>query len=190
MRHATFARLALATLLLGACASGPPPEPVVVGLEVEPFTFHDQHGDARRFDASIRLVLFSRDMAGGAIIRDTLAADPGFLIRHKAVYVSDISRMPGAIRRFVVMPRLRRRPYLMFLDKTGEVTAGLPSEDDKATLIFMKRLTVNRIEYADSIAALRTAVGDPAEPPAPAPAPAAEPASEPAQSESDGAEAP
>jgi hypothetical protein len=188
MRNVIPAGLGLAALLLGACASGPPPEPVEVGLEVEPFTFHDQHGDARRFDASIRLVLFSRDMDGGAIIRDTLAADPGFLKRHKAVYVSDISRMPGAIRRFVVMPRLRKRPYVMFLDKTGEVTAGLPSEDNKATLIFMKRLTVNRIEYADSIAALRTTVGDPAEPPAPEPA--AQPTPEPAQPETGPAETP
>ena len=84
--------------------------------------------------------------------------------------------MPPAIRRFIVLPRLRRRPYLMMLDKTGEVTAGLPSEDDKATMIFMKRLLVNRIEFVDSIAALRLAAGDSLEPRAPAPA--AEPAPE------------
>lgn len=184
MRQASLAAFGLAALLLAACASGPPPEPVVVGLEVEPFTFHDQHGDARRFDESIRLVLFARDMGGGGIIRDTLEADPGFLKRHRAVYVADISGMPPVIRRFVVMPRMRRRAYVMFLDKTGDVTAGLPSEDDRATMIFMKRLMVNRIEYADSVAALRTAVGDSPEPPASEPEPA------PAQPKPGEAEAP
>jgi hypothetical protein len=127
-------------------------------------TLADQHGVEHRIDAAVRLVLFSRDMDGGAVMRQMLDAETlgeapaAFLGRHRAVCVADIHRMPGLIARVIAKPRMRRRPYPVLLDEEGEVSAAWPSQEGRTTLI---RLEANRIvgalHFEDS-AALRSAI--------------------------------
>jgi hypothetical protein len=149
-----IAALAAAALLLSA--------PLALGQTVAPgdalaeLRLPDQHGEPRSVGPDTKLVLFSRDMRGGGVLRDLLEKDgAAWLEQHHAVYVSDVSRMPGPIRAVIAMPRLRRRPYPVLLDEAGEATASLPSGDDKASLIFLDQLRVTRVEHVDSVEALR-----------------------------------
>jgi hypothetical protein len=71
--------------------------------------------------------------------------------------------MPGPIRAVIAMPRMRRRPYPVLVDETGEPTASLPSAEGRASAIFLDQLEVTRVEHVDSLEALR-ALFAPAEP--------------------------
>ena len=118
----------------------------VVGDKIEPFTLEDQHGKNHIIDASVEVILFSRDMEGGDLLKQGLAdVAPGYLKVKKAVYVADISGMPGLIARMFAIPAMRDRPYSMLLDRDGETTARLPDVEGRATLVFLDRLTVQRI---------------------------------------------
>ena len=148
---------------LGVCgpaAAQPAGGPASLG----PVTLTDQHGVEHSIDAAVRLVLFSRDMDGGAVMRKMLdsevlgEAPAAFLGRNRAVCVADISRMPGLIARAIAKPRMRRRPYPVLLDEEGEVSAAWPSEKGRTTLI---RLEANRLVEAlhfKDPAALRSAI--------------------------------
>ena len=63
----------------------------------------------------------------------------------RAVYVADISGMPGLIAKTFAIPAMRDRPYFMLLDRDGETTARLPDIEGQATLVFLDRLAVRRI---------------------------------------------
>ena len=160
MYAARLARL-LVVLLVAARASG---EPVAVGSTLPPRTLPDQHGTAHAIDESVRLVLFTRDMKGGGVVKEALQADGrGFLERHHALYVSDVSRMPGIIRATIAKPRLRGRGYPILLDEEGTATADLPAADGKATLLFLDELQVKRVEQVGSVEELRGAIEQGAE---------------------------
>jgi hypothetical protein len=127
-----------------------------VGDAIAPFTLEDQHGKSRTVDASVKVILFSRDMDGGDLLKQGLAdVDPDYLSGRNAVYVADISRMPGLIASMFAIPAMRDRPYSMLLDRDGKTTARLPSAEAQATLVFVDRLTVQRIVHVAEAPAVR-----------------------------------
>jgi len=131
-------------------------QPYAVGDTIEPLTLEDQHGDRRSVDESVRVILFSRDMDGGDILKQGLAdVEPGYLDGQHAVYVADISGMPGLIAKMFAIPAMRKRPYAMLLDRDGETTARLPDTEGQATLIFLDRLTIERIAHVMEASAVR-----------------------------------
>ena len=145
--------LPLAAILTADAAFG---ELYAVGDEIAPFTLKDQHGESRTVDASVKVILFSRDMKGGDSLKEGLAdVAPEYLNGKKAVYVADISSMPRLIARIFAIPAMRTRPYSMLLDRDGEATARLPDVEGQATLIFLERLTVQRIVHLAEAPAVR-----------------------------------
>jgi hypothetical protein len=145
------------TLLAGPVGA----ELLAEGGVLSEFTLPDQHGETRSVDSAVRVLLFSRDMGGGKVIRKALEADGAALLQtHRAVYVADVSGMPGLVLRIMAKPSMRRRPYPMLLDEEGSPTADLPSREGQATLIFLEALRVKRVAYAATPPELLTALGD------------------------------
>jgi hypothetical protein len=136
------------------CAAGAAAEPLDVGAALPALELADQHGESRAIDAAVRIVLFSRDMDGGKVVREALERKgegaAGLLAERDAVYVADVSRMPGLVRRMIALPRMRRRPYPVLLDEKGAATAAFPSRDGRATVLFLDGLRVTRIAYEES----------------------------------------
>ncbi|MFQ5514561.1 MAG: FAD/FMN-containing dehydrogenase [Myxococcota bacterium] len=144
--------LATLLLLLPSLAAS---EAHLEGSLLEPFTLRDQHGLLHEVDESVHAILFSREMEGGKIIKQTLSEDGAALLeRARAVYVSDISGMPALIRKIFALPRMRRRPYPMLLDTDGSVTERFPASKGHATLLVLDKLHIEKIAHLDSPAAL------------------------------------
>jgi len=145
---------------LAIAASTASAEPYRVGDTLEGFSLEDQHGEVRSLEDTVEVVLFSRDMEGGDLLKSALAElEPGTLAARNALYVSDISGMPSLISRLFAIPNMRKRPYSMALDRDGATTERLPDEPGKATLIFCEQRTITRIEHADSAASVRGLLG-------------------------------
>jgi hypothetical protein len=153
---------ALVALLVAfpAAAQGPRAVPD----RLAPFELRDQHGERRAVDASVRVLLLTRDMEGGAVVRGALerkGAEAGaFLAERGAVYVADVSRMPRLLRTLFAIPRMRGRPYPVLLDETGEATSALPSEAGRATVLWLVDLRPVRAELVDSPDALLAKLGE------------------------------
>ena len=145
--------LALSVMLMTNAAFA---QPYAVGDAIEAFTLEDQHGESRAVDASVKVILFSRNMEGGDVLKQGLAdVEPDYLNGKQAVYVADISRMPGLIATMFAIPAMRNRPYSMLLDRDGKTTARLPDAEGQATLIFLDGLTVERIVQVTEPPAVR-----------------------------------
>jgi hypothetical protein len=156
--RSTTRRLLLRVLVFSAVllADAAFAQPYAVGDTIEPFTLEDQHGKSRTLDASVKVILFSREMEGGDILKQGLAdVEPGYLDGKNAVYVADISRMPGLIATMFAIPAMRDRPYAMLLDRDGKTTARLPSAQGQATLLFLDRLVIQRISNITEAPAVR-----------------------------------
>jgi hypothetical protein len=149
--------LAIACALAAAASA----EPLGEGDVVDPFSLEDQRGVVHPVGADVRLILISRDMDGGALLKEALedaGADEAWLAERKAVYVADISRMPGLVARLFAIPRLRGRGYPVLLDRDGAVTARLPTADQRASVIRLDALRIASVVHAESADAVRAAI--------------------------------
>jgi hypothetical protein len=128
-------------------------EPYAVGDRIEAFTLEDQHGKPHTLSEDIALLLFSRDMDGGELIKEALANAPTPLLESRhAIYLADISRMPKLVAKMFALPSMRKRPYAMLLDREGATTARLPSAEGRATLIYIQGFEVTRILHTTTAA--------------------------------------
>jgi len=163
VRAAGWALLGAALALAGAAAAQDEP-PHAVGDRIAALELADPHGTARRVDEATRGLLLSRDMDGGGLVREALAeGGAARLERAGAVYVADVHRMPGVIRRIVAIPRMRQRPYPVLLDTEGGPTARLPSRDGHATWLRLDGLRIVEVRFLTSAEEVRAALAvDPA----------------------------
>ena len=161
--------LALALLLANGAPAGAadaasppesPPPALAVGDALPPLPLRDQHGGEARIGDSTRTLLFTRDMDGGAFVKEALAEDgSAMLSAAQAVYVSDVSRMPGFVRSAFALPSLRRRSYAVALDETGVETRALPYREGRAAILSLESGRITAISFASSSAEVRAALG-------------------------------
>ena len=128
------------------------------GSTLAPLTLTDQHDVAMTVGPQVRVVLFTRDMDGGDLVKEALAEHATLLDSAQAVYVSDISGMPSIVARLFALPAMRKRPYRMLLDRDGTATAAIPSAKDKVTVLHLTDLRIDAIGYLDSATAVRAAL--------------------------------
>lgn len=146
--------LVISVLWVGVAAA----EPVRAGDPLPAIELEDQHGVTATIDAGVRYVLFTRDMDGGKVVQEVLQDDgQQRLDAVRAVYVSDISRMPGLVTRLFALPSLRKRGYRILLDRDGTATATIPSEPGTVTVLELVAGTVEgvrTIRSAEGLGAL------------------------------------
>jgi hypothetical protein len=142
----------LAALPLNGLAG---PKVLAVGDQMEAFSLSDQNGKTHELDSSVRVILFSRDRAGGGVMtRSMEGRDGDFLAERGVVYVNDISKMPRAAAALFALPKMRRRGYPILLDRDENATAHLPDKIRFATLIHLDALKISEIEYVEDDQAL------------------------------------
>jgi NADPH-dependent ferric siderophore reductase len=132
--------LAVVLLLLAGTAHA---DPYAIGSVLPRIDLPDQHGEARAIDDSVRVVVFTREMKAGDVVKKAIEkAGPDLFDRNGAVYVVDVSGMPAIIRTLFALPAMRRRPYKLLVDDVGAKTADIPSIEGKPTVLVLHELRV------------------------------------------------
>jgi len=135
------------------------PVEYATGSRIEPFTIRDQHDVEHQIDESLQLIVFARDMDAGDIAKEALAdADAAALASRHAVYIADISAMPALVARLFALPKMRKRPYPVLLDRDGELTAAFPEREGELTVMRLRELEVVDVEHLDNASAVREAL--------------------------------
>jgi len=141
-------------LALGASA-----ETLTPGAALAPFDIADQHGQSGRVDSDVRVLMFSRDMTANKLAKKAFMDKPAeFLPQAHAMYLIDVSGMPGFVTRYFAIPKMQKYDYRIFLDREGTLTDALPTHEDEVTIMTVDGLKVTSIEYARDAAALIRAV--------------------------------
>jgi hypothetical protein len=125
------------------------------GTRLPELTLPDQHGAESIVGADAEIVIFSRDMDAGNIVKAALAEQGGKLLAEaKAAYIADIAAMPSVITNLFAVPSMRKRDYRIFLDRDGKATADFPSKEGKVTVMKLGGGAISQIDFVDTAAAL------------------------------------
>lgn len=131
---------------------------LVVGDNLKAVELQDQHEQTLVVDQSTRIVLFSRGMKGGDIIKAALESLPQAEQPEGLVYVADISGMPSLIAKFVAIPQMQELPFQIALDREGQVTQQWLGNKDTATVMHLQQLKIVAMTQVDTPEALVAAI--------------------------------
>lgn len=141
---------------LWALAGGP----VEPGQHLPGLHLKDQHDRDWYVHADTRLVIFAAGRKGSNLVLAVLGPQPrGFLASRHAVYLADMSRMPGFVTRHFALPALRDQAFEVGVVLDEQTLAGWPRQDDAVTLIRLDQGRVVSHEYASTEAQLQAALG-------------------------------
>lgn len=114
-------------------------------------TFEDQFGEQVSVTAQTQWVVFAFDKVGGEWVKKAFEqANVTDLAAKNALYVSDISAMPGFVTRMFALPKMRDYAFKVALDYEGGQTADWPRAEGTVTLMRLDNLTVVEVKQANS----------------------------------------
>lgn len=134
------------------------PEGVFKASVLPAFTLNDQHGAAHTLDDQVQRILFVRDMGGARIMKKVFGKDAGPVDGMHTVAISNLSGMNGFIRNTMALPALRKRPYVIWVDETGQ-TQAIPSLEEQVTILDVHNRRITGIRYAADPNSLKAAFG-------------------------------
>ncbi|ADV46043.1 hypothetical protein [Nitratifractor salsuginis] len=117
------------------------------------FTLPDQFGKSHSLSPDTRTVAFAFSKKAGHIIRSAMQKAPaGFLQRHHAVLIADISGMPTVIQNLFALPDLRKSHYSMLLiyDKNMAKRLEQSENAEQVVVMHLDHGKVSSIEHAES----------------------------------------
>jgi hypothetical protein len=119
----------------------------------------DQHDKPGLIDGSTRILLFAPDRESSKLAHTALEPIGGAgLAKAGAVYVADISRMPGFITRTLALPKMRKYSYPVLLGREDAEIAALPRQTGKITLLRAVGGRVTNITFINSAESLTQAL--------------------------------
>ena len=92
------------------------------GERLAPWTLLDQHDAPYTLNDETRILLVARDMDGAKLVNAALEGKPkGYLDERQAVFLADVSRMPGVIATLFALPKMRDYNYRILLDRDARI---------------------------------------------------------------------
>ena len=132
---------------------------VAVGQPLPALELKDQHDKPWQITPGTRLVIFAAGRKASSLVQSVLQALPkDQLTRKNAMYLADMSKMPGFVTRTFALPALREMPYLIGVSQSDAALAAWPRQTDAVTLIELEQNIVKRISYAATEPDLRAAL--------------------------------
>lgn len=126
------------------------------GDRLPPLSLPDQQGGAHTLSAGVKRIYYTRDMAGGKLMKAVLVERAQQrLDAQGAIAIADVSGMPGPIRSMMALPALKKRPYTVWIDETGATAALLPQPNDSVAVVDLQDMAITQVRYARSEDELR-----------------------------------
>ena len=108
----------------------------------------DQHDKSVAINEQTNLILFAAGKSTSALMSKVLEdLPPTTLADKKAIYVADVSGMPGFITKMVAIPKMQKRPYTIAILKDEAQSKRFPQKDDAITVIKLKSGKVTEINF-------------------------------------------
>jgi hypothetical protein len=146
----------MATLVLRSVQAAP----VEIDQALPRLVLQDQHAVPWQVRGDTRLVVFAAGRQPSNMVMEVLSGQvKGFLESRQAVYVADMSRMPGFVTRTFALPALREQPFVVGVNLDEKQLADWPRQDNAITLIHLDAGRVSSIAYVRSTAELKAALG-------------------------------
>lgn len=146
----------LCSILVSFVARGEDVAKWQVGQALTPFSVADQHDNKLTIDEKVKWLIVARDMDASKLVAATLEPFNQAKLNEKGiVYLADVSRMPGLILKFAALPKMRKLPYSILLDREGDLAKAAPVKEKHVTLLSLSKSKILSIQFFSNANELR-----------------------------------
>lgn len=133
--------------------------PYKVGQSVAPLDLEDQHGKRTTLKAMPKTLIMAYEKGTGATVNEYLnVQDKGYLRKHNAAFVADISQMPNFITTAFALPKMRKYIHTVLLIRDEEQGLRFPYEEDKITVMKFRGNFLTKVTFITTTAELKAAI--------------------------------
>jgi hypothetical protein len=112
----------------------------------------DQHEKPVAIAPDTKLIFFAAEMDGSRLMTNALATLPPTSLKDKnAVYIADISGMPGLISSVFALPKMQKEAYTVALIRDSKETASLPRKPGAVTVLRLDGGKVSAVDFAQDV---------------------------------------
>jgi len=123
--------------------------PLLPGESLPAINLKDQHDKPLAIAPDTRLVFFAAEMDASRLMAKALEALPAATLQDKkAVYIADISSMPGLISTMAALPKMQKAPYRIALVRFEKEGERLPRKPGAVTVLKVEAGKVSAVEFA------------------------------------------
>lgn len=118
-----------------------------------PWTLLDQFDQAYTLNDQLQILLVARSMDGAKVLEQALEGKPrGYLEARNAIFVADVSRMPGLISTLFAIPAMQDYSYRVLLDRQPRVVTRYPGANDTVLWVDLQNGQIkSQREFADPL---------------------------------------
>lgn len=121
----------------------------------------DQHGTPHTLDKQVQRIYYTRDMGGGKLMKKVFGDNGQAVIDGThTIAISNVSAMNSFIRNTMALPALKKRPYLIWIDDSGQ-TNDLPYRADAVSIIDVSGMAITATRFASDVKTLQAMAGLP-----------------------------
>ncbi|SFP30490.1 hypothetical protein SAMN05216229_101392 [Geopseudomonas sagittaria] len=146
-------------ILLGLALLAAGVQAVEPGERLAPWTLSDQFEQPYTLDDDLRILLVARSMEGAKLLDAALEGQAeGYLEARQALFVADISGMPGLIGQLFAIPAMRDYRYRVLLDREAQVVPQYAAPEEGVLWLQLERGMLQERRVFGDAAALRAAL--------------------------------
>jgi hypothetical protein len=146
-------------VLLGLLLLAGVAQALEVGERLPGWTLSDQFDKPYTLEDNLQILLVARSMAGAKLLGAALEGRPkGYLEARRALFVADISRMPGLIGRLFAIPAMRDYSYRVLLDREAQVVPQYAAPETGVLWLQLEHGVLRGRKVFTEAAALRAAL--------------------------------
>lgn len=133
--------------------------PYTVGQTVSPLELEDQHGNHTTLQAMPKTLIMAYEKGTGATVNEYLnAQDKGYLKKYNAVFIADISQMPGLVTKLFALPKMRKYIHTVLLIRDEQQGLRFPSKEEKITVMKFQDNLLKEVKFITTTAELKAAI--------------------------------
>lgn len=133
--------------------------PYRVGESIIPLSLDDQFGKKHPMKTMPKTLILAFEKSAGMMANEYLASqEKGYLARHNAALVADISQMPKFVAESFALPKIRKYSHPVLLIRDEELGLKFPAEEDKLTIFRFEGNTLVSIRYIATAVELKEVI--------------------------------
>ena len=132
---------------------------LVVGKSLSDLKLNDQNAKPQTISKETKIVFFSFAKPTGHECNKFLESKPAnFLQEHHAIYVADVSPAPSLIKKFFILPDLKKLKFPILLINSDKLSAEYSKgiNKDKIVVVYLHQGVISKIKYLGKTEKLET----------------------------------
>jgi hypothetical protein len=106
-----------------------------------------------------KTLIMAYEKGTGATVNEYLnGQDKGYLKKYNAVFIADISQMPGLVTKLFALPKMRKYIHTVLLIQDEQQGLRFPSKEEKITVMKFRDNLLTEVKFITTTAELKAAI--------------------------------